>query len=387
MLVNHCMSIKYLRLDNFRNFSNIELKFTPGINVIVGENGVGKTSVLEAVYLLSTGRSFRINNLSRLINFSSDNTTVYSELEISLGNGSLVPYTVGYQRDISSERRLKLNNSSITSISEVAKIFALCCLEGNWFRALYQPPQFRRKNLDWGVFHVKHSFFESWKRYSEVVKQRNVILRTKRNIGSLPAWNIEFSKAAKDLVILRQQYFELLKPCFNYYQSVLKLDGLGINISLNSGIPGLKKNVDKNSADGLELLIQNELIDNKDRDLERGYTTIGPHRADITFKTPLGYAKDILSRGQHKMILLAYFFAQLKCINENTSKRCTVLLDDLAAELDNNALDLLYHELETLENQVIITAINKETIRGKLSRCDNVNILTLANVSRETSVC
>lgn len=152
------MNLQKLKLYNFRNFKKLELDFSSDINIITGLNGSGKTSILEAVYLLATGRSFRSPNTAKLISFGSEFLAVYSEFCSSLDKNTNVITTIGYKKSKNDGNQIKLDNKNINSISEVARILPVNCLEGNFFRALSGEAQFRRKIFDWGVFHVKHSF-------------------------------------------------------------------------------------------------------------------------------------------------------------------------------------------------------------------------------------
>lgn len=367
------MAIETLKLANFRNFQDLTLTFTPGLNIVKGLNGSGKTTILEAINILSTGRSFRTVNLSKTINIAASNkeNAIYAKV--------LPSFTIGYSRNSLSERRIRLNNKEISTISEVAKIFVVSCLENSWFRALNLTPQYRRRMLDWGVFHVKHEFLDAWKKYNSILKQRNLILRTKKGLNSLDSWDYSIAEAMYDLIIHRQAYYIEVDEVFAYYLRTFGLDKLGVRLKIKHGIDteGLVLRDREFSITSMKRI----MLANREKDLERGYTNSGPHRADLVFSVDKGIAKDFLSRGQQKMVMLAYFLAQINHYRSFTGKNCTVLIDDIAAELDRYALDLLYAELDKLEHQVVITVITND-YHGHAR--DDIRLIDLDSVSRET---
>lgn len=372
------MTLKHLSLSSFRNFSNYSLDFSPGINAVYGVNGIGKTSILEAIYLLGTGRSFRTNNLNLLMTSTASATTVYAEVEAY----NKFEARVGYHRERGQDKQLKLNQHKVASISEIAAIFPVCCLEINIFMALLQPPEFRRRILDWGVFHVKHDFFDAWKNYNQVLKQRNTILKqakdSKQYINSkikseVQSWDKLFAQYAIKLATLRQAYLDEIKPFFQQYIKIF-IDSepeMDMQLSIKHGLPGLS---------GLdEQKLQQELAVELSNDLYKGYTGIGPHKADLIFSAMGTQAKNILSRGQQKVLIIAYYLAQLTVLKEKYSKNCTVLIDDLASELDIMAQNRIYEQFARLGHQLIISTVDEATLPV------DVRTHQLIGVSRETN--
>ncbi len=357
------MNLRRLKLHNFRNFNTLDLSFAPGLNIITGLNGSGKTSILEAIYLLASGRSFRSSNVSKLINFGSDFLAVYSEFHSSQDIHSNLITTVGYKKSKKEGTVLKLDEKCIHSLSEVARVFPVNCLDGAFFRALSEESQYRRKIFDWGVFHVKHSFYSAWKKYNEVLKQRNILLKSRVGIGAIHSWNSLFADAAIAMIGIRKEYIKELTPYFDEYMGSFLSIPHRITLTFNHGLE---------ISSRVEIIAK--LEENFSRDLERGFTSFGPHRADLVFRCEEGHARDVLSRGQQKILLLSFFLAQIKLLRISQEKSCTVLLDDLASELDNDVLDRMYKHLYELDHQLIITAINSShfPIDAKIK-----NIITL----------
>ena len=363
------MPIRSIKLANFRNLSSLNIELSDGVNFIIGHNGTGKTSILEAIYLLSTGRSFRTNNLAKLIKFNCE----YLAINAALASSAEQEFTtlVDYHRNKKADKRLLLNNSAVKSIAEIAAILPVCNIDGEVFHALSSAPMYRRQLYDWGVFHVKHEFLNSWRKYESVLKQRNALLRQSEpqkpsNINGLrdnKVWESLFIDAAVDLIQLRQKYFSLIEASFKHYISkLLPKFSYQIKLALNHGLGSEFKNSRVTDSDYLNTYLQTELSQKLQQDLSRGYTSVGPHRMDVIFKYNDLVAKDLVSRGQEKLIIVAYYLAQLSVIKDHTGKQCTVLIDDLAAELDSESWQLLYQQLLLTGHQLIFSAINEQNI-------------------------
>jgi DNA replication and repair protein RecF len=218
---------------------------------------------------------------------------------------------------------------------------------------------------------VKHGFLAAWRNYNHILLQRNTLLKKINGLDfgsatlACSSWDELFLDSAIILISIRQQYFDLLEPKFNFYINKLlpKLNGL-IKLTINHGIPVGKDNLKDNFKNYFKTVLTKKLP----QDLYRGFTSIGPHRFDLIFKLHDHLAKDLLSRGQEKMLIMALYLAQLDVIKQETGKKCTILIDDLAAELDIGAQTLIYQELLAAEHQLIISAINHYDIPGLASQ-------------------
>ena len=383
------MPIRSLKLSNFRNLECLELELSTSTNFIIGNNGSGKTSVLEAIYLLSTGRSFRTTNLAKLVRFDSKSLLINAAVSTSEGGEgesgliSLVDY---YRDNSNSERKLLLNNCPAKSVAEIAALLPVCIMDSASFHGLSSSPAFRRQLFDWGMFHVKPQFLNTWRKYNHILAQRNALLRQIKQDSRLTyqqhSWDELFIAEAYELINLRYEHFQLLKAAFNdYIKQFLPKFAYSIKLEINHGVGYGVKSV--NSID--KSYINQCLTDRFGLDINRGYTSTGPHRADIVFKYNDLIAKDLVSRGQEKLIIVAFYLAQLKVIKQETEKKCTVLFDDLAAELDKDSLALLYQQLLTTEHQLVFTAIreNDMPVLNKQDKLFHVEQLTNKPIKTE----
>lgn len=355
--------IKILKLVNFRNFSELSLCLGPHINILLGRNGVGKSSILEAIQLSATGKSTRSNIVARAIKFNQNEFLI--KIDLQLYNNLIA--TISYKRDLKGERQILLNSKEAKSVVEIAAVLPICYMDSNSFNILSGPPQERRKLFDWGLFHVEHEFINIWKRYNNILKQRNSLLKKHKQQKFYDSWDNLFISHVLDLCNFRQKHFILLEPLFYFYLQILWPGYVQsynkILIKLDHGLGDLKFD----TSEDFKLKLKQKLKDSLSLDIMRNYTSLGPHRADLLFTINNIKAKEVLSRGQEKLIIIALYLAQLAIIRKEAKKNTTILMDDLAGELDKQALSKIYNQLLNLDHQLIITAIDIDHIPEELN--------------------
>lgn len=336
------MSLSRLKSANFRNLIDLSLEPAEQFNLIYGQNGSGKSSILEAIYFLSLGRSFRSHLASRIINYEQSKLSIFGLVNQPSG----AQISLGIEKTRSGKIRTKVANETATSVAELAKILPLQLINPDSYQLLSAGPRQRRQFLDWGVFHVEQSFFPLWQRFQRILKQRNSALQQQSVPDQIKIWDIEFIETAKELSQLRERYVDQLKPVvMELLQDLIELNDLSITY-----YPGW--NVER----GLEDILNSCL----NRDLMLGYTQFGPQRADVLIKINNIPAEDVLSRGEQKLLVCALQLAQGLLLWKLADKRCIYLLDDIAAELDNNRRQKIMDVLKTLQAQVFVTAVDKD---------------------------
>ena len=345
------MTINKLMVKDVRNIQSLTIIPSPFINILYGLNGSGKTSVLEAIHLLSLARSFRSSRLKPVIQKDKSKLTVFGQLLSE--NHSLIP--VGVSRDINDEFfQIRVAGESLRMTSELAQLLPLQLINPDTFRLLEGSPKVRRQFLDWGVFHVKQrDFLPIWKRAQKALKQRNSLLRHARMRGSsleaeLAPWDLELAKSADAIDRLRADYFEEFTPVF--HQVLEELTDLS-KIRL-SYFRGWEK----------ERSFHDVLRDNLTRDIQSGYTQSGPQRADIRVRVDGSNAIDTLSRGQQKLVVCAMKLAQGLLHTKTSGKKCVFLVDDLPSELDAVHRQALCKILQNMQSQVFITCVEREAL-------------------------
>ena len=335
------MTIERLDIQHLRNISQTRLEFGQQFNLIIGINASGKTSLLEAIYLLGTGRSFRTSRLQHIIQAENEQFTVSTRLRSE--GGALTTAGMALNR---KGRILRVDGKNARSSAQLAELLPLQLINQQSFNLIDEGPAHRRKFLDWGVFHVEHGFFAVWQRYTRALKQRNAAL--KGNVQDTRAWEIEMSEAAVHLHEMRKTYIQALKPILQ--QSVL--DMLEIDdISLDYR-PGW--DIEQSLAD----ILAHEV----EQDRRQGFTRYGPQRADLVFKRAGVAAKERLSRGQQKLLVSALVLGQARLLATKQARRSTVLIDDITAELDSVHCARLMVALAETGAQLVVTAINAESV-------------------------
>ena len=357
------MRLEQLRISGLRCLTEVGLALDPGLNAFVGANGAGKTSVLEAVFLLSHARSFRSGAREAMLQRGANQLSVFAELRHADGRGS----RVGLGRT-GSRWEAKVDTEAV-AIGQLVRECAVVCFEPGSHALIAGAAEERRRYLDWGVFHVEHEFLNSWRRYQRALKQRNSLLRQGGNPAGdiFEPWETELGQAARAVDDQRRLYLNLLRPRLRASVAGL-LPELG-NIELRYR-RGWSEDQD----------LAEQLREQRTRDLTRGHTTAGAHRADWSLSFEHAPLREHLSRGQEKLTALACLLAQASLYAEHHGEWPIVCLDDLASELDSEHQSSVVAQLRAADAQVLVTgtelpsALNGEAAqvfhveRGMLTR-------------------
>jgi len=336
------MKIIHFELNNFRNIFSTKLDFDQSFNILFGRNGAGKTSLLEAIYFLGMGRSFRSRCQQALIKHNNDKFSIFTQIK----DDADFDVSIGVERSINGIPRLRIAQENINTHISITKLMPIQLIAAKDYRLIESGPEFRRQFLDWGVFHVEHVFLLYWQKMRRIVKQRNALLKEKvLKIDQLEFWDQELEQIAIEIDRLRANYVELLKPVF--YDFTARLLGAGLNISLEY-YAGWDK----------DLSLKDILKANLTRDSRFGCTSFGPHRADIKLTVDDFPVVDILSRGQQKLLIYALRLAQGLLLKQIKQVNCIYLIDDLPSELDDEKAKAVIDILSNMNNQSFITGID-----------------------------
>ncbi len=341
--------LRRLDIYNVRNLRRVRLDNLSQANFLYGPNGSGKTSVLESIHLLSTGRSFRSITARPVISNDAGDLTVYGGLAVDSGDGV---QALGVRRDRAGAADIRVGGVPVRSAAYLAAELPVLVLNSDSFELLVGAPRERRRFLDWGVFHVEHSFFASWQRFQRGVKQRNALLRRGNiNESELRSWTTEVAAAGDALTASRKRYFHRLQARFAEVLETVLPDAEPVTLRFRQGWD--------RERTYLEALQSGLMVDK-----EQGFTHTGPQRADIRIAVGDRLAADILSRGQQKLVVSALKLAQGHVHAEaNRAGDCVFLLDDLPSELDEWHLRLVCDEITRMGVQVFISCIDLSVLR------------------------
>lgn len=396
------MHVTRLDIRHLRRFDEVQLLPGSGLNLVIGDNGAGKTSVLEALHLMAYGRSFRARVRDGLIQQGADATEVFVEWRerlpalgsvipraaplpaVAAGaagigatgargatewsnaqagavpamdvSASLVPSLTPAREDegLLRTRRAglrhtgrdwqgRLDGQSVSQLGDLCAALAVVSFEPGSHALITGAAENRRRFLDWGLFHVEHEFLPLWRRYARALRQRNALLKARAGNDQLDAWDRELADAGEPLGQHRQRYLEAIQPAVMRLAAELA-PGLG---HLRLGYqPGWRRD---------EFPLVDALLFCRERDRLAGFTSVGPHRADwrIDFGNVPG--REALSRGQAKLTALSTLLAQAAHHAQVRGDWPVICLDDLASELDRQHQARVLAWVQSTRAQAFIT--------------------------------
>ncbi|MCC5878504.1 MAG: DNA replication/repair protein RecF [Idiomarina sp.] len=360
------MLVERLVIEKFRNFSQLNLELAPRINMVCGANGSGKTSLLEAIYCLGFGRSFRTHQIKQVVQDNQDAFTLFAQLRESTGklaDDSDVGVTeavhkIGYRRFRSGEAQIKVDGEVEKRFSALARLVPVQLMTPESVELITGGPKLRRQFMDWGLFHVEQSFYAGWSAYVRLLKQRNALLRQGQHHRQDGAyWDHQLAAAGEQVAAARVSYLDGLNALLNQYCQRF-LPQYDFRFKLNHGW-----NKDEQAL--LESF-QAKL----DVDRKQGFTSSGPHKAEWQIKVDGIDARERLSRGQLKLLVSALRLVQAEDYKIRRGESCILLVDDLPAELDEQNQETLCNALKESGSQVFITTIDESKIKSHFSAAE-----------------
>jgi DNA replication and repair protein RecF len=333
------MSLAELTVTNLRCIEQAQLEVSTGLTLIWGGNGSGKTSLLEAIFLLGRGRSFRTRNTERLIRRGQDHLRVIGRVQ-GLSDASTV---LGLE--LAGEGvTARIGGRPAGSLAELSQAFPVQVIEPGVHRLVEEGGYGRRRWMDWAVFHVEPRFVDTWVRYTRALKQRNAALKIDPAQASI--WDGELARLGETIAESRQGLLQQLAP---YWQeTVAALSGLPVELHYLRGW-------------SQDHSLQEALVASRARDEARHLTHAGPHRADVAVRLHGRPAREVLSRGQQKLVAVAMTLAQLRFLQAVSETTPTLLLDDPAAELDGEHLERFIAQVSLLRCQLVVTSLHPES--------------------------
>jgi DNA replication and repair protein RecF len=331
--------LRRLQVTDFRCLQSAELDLDPHFTLISGPNASGKTSLLEAIYVLGRGRSFRTRRLEHLIRAGRPSFVVFGEVDLAERRVGL-----GVEGSATG-MRARLGGAPVSSLAELASVLPVQIIDPEVHRLIEEGPSRRRRFLDWGVFHVEPSFVRCWQQYQQTLRQRNAALKSHQPRGVTSVWDGDLVRYGEQLTAARTQYVDLLAT----KAGALAKSLLAMELTLGYR-PGWNR----------DLSLSEALDHSWAQDQENGATQVGPQRAELTIRLDGMPVKDRISRGQQKLLAAALLMAQVKLFPSDAPVQPSLLLDDPAAELDHDRLGDLISEISRQAVQLIVTTLHGE---------------------------
>ncbi|WP_371375498.1 DNA replication/repair protein RecF [Thalassotalea aquiviva] len=336
------MSIQSLTTNYFRNLAYANIKFDRQLNFIIGNNGSGKSSLLESIFFLGHGKSFRTSKTDNLIANGQDNFVV----SVKDDRG----FQLGVKRSKGQQLEIKINGDSKFRLSDLAKNIAVQVITPETFRLFFGGPKERRRFIDLGMFHVEHSFSEMWRHFRKVLLHRNACLKNRISGQQFDYWNQQFCLYSEQIAQARSKYVGELAAEVQQWLTILLP-------SLNDEIQ-LQYHQGWNSKRNLAELLH----DNADKERAYGHSLFGAHKFDVRFNYQKMNIEQTLSRGQQKLFLMALTIAQANLIFKQQQVSPIILIDDIGAELDIHSRQALANAIAQLDCQLFITAIDQSAL-------------------------
>jgi DNA replication and repair protein RecF len=337
-----------LEVTSFRNINSISLVPHPSLNLITGDNGSGKSSILESVQCLSTGHSFRTRKARELIRKSSDAFTITALFH---DPNTARDHRAGLKRHRDGTVELRLDFEEMNRIAEVTRLLPVKSLTPDSHKLIQEGPDERRAFLDWGVFHVEPTFFPLWQQFKRSLSQRNQLLRDRASLSELKSWDTLFLESANQLDEFRKSYVSSLAVALQNRLTTMHAR-FHVELSYKSGWSS-------------DFTLAELLVKNVDYHRKMKTTTDGPHRAEMVMMTNDFPAKQTLSRGEQKVLVYLLHLAQLDLLQGKSNRQAVLLCDDLTSELDTEHSQQLIQQLIDLKGQIFVTGVDLSLLQSQ----------------------
>lgn len=335
------MHMEWLQVTQVRNLKSVQLSPGPRLNFLTGRNASGKTALLEAVFLLSRGKSFRTPRIQDVIQKGQDRLLVTARLNSELSGQIHTGIEKGQ-----GEMQIRYNGSKIKTISEQTKGVPIALVTQDSHSLITAGPRERRHWLDWAMFHVEPDYLDYWKIYMKALRHRNMLLKTGvANRELYRAWEQGMVESGVYLANARSLFLkELSAEVALVSERVFQGK---IIFSLSSDWPGGQDDI---------------FADMWLADLKSGYTRQGSHNIDVRIEMEGKQVGATFSRGQIKLFICLMTIAQAKLQARRTGETPIILIDDYMAELDKAAGEYLLSSLNATEMQVFLTDTEKKAL-------------------------
>lgn len=339
------MWIDNLKVNHCRLLNDVDIVLSKSLNIILGENASGKTSLLESLALLSSGKSFRTSHINNVISHNESSILVSARLNYDNKKSQ-----IGIEKSV-TKTRIRINKKDIYSQAELSRHLPITIIHPESIELITGAPSYRRSYIDWIAFYLFPEFHEKWKNYRHILKQRNLCLKDPKHKYALPKWTDELIQLQPSITQYRIDAIKLLKKELKNISTELLGNNNVVDLIFNNGFPS-DVTMEQNS-------LKKHYLQKEEYDLRIKRTSSGVHRADMKIMLDGKPAIQAASRGQLKLLAVTLLLAQSTTINKNNLEKGIIVIDDLAAELDHNNKTILLNYLSTLNQQLIITTTKK----------------------------
>jgi len=335
--------LKQLSIENCRLITQASVELSPQANLLIGDNASGKSSFLEALSILSRGRSFRPPRIQEMIRHGEQTLTVAGKIQ---QDDTGAEYPLGISKTL-TETRIRINHADIHQQAELSSHLPLTIIHPDTLEILSGGPAQRRAMLDWVAFYQSVDFHQDWKNYQRILKQRNVCLRDEQQRFALQHWTEQLVELQPRIHQARCDALKAMVTALDKLTPLFTHTGVP-TLKLYPGFPG---NIKPDNSESIHRF----LTSRKEHEIQQGMSLYGCHRGDLSVALDGIPAARYASRGQLKMLGVALLLAQSQAITTEAQKRGIIAIDDLISELDAENQTLLYQVLRKTDQQLIVT--------------------------------
>ena len=358
------MKINRIQLNNFRNYKNSIIDFSDGINFIVGRNAQGKTNLLESIYLSSVGKSPKSCREKQIIMFNENQSKIELSFSTLAGNKN-----IKFFLDRTNKKSIKVNNINILKLTEFVGILSVVYFSPDELKLIKEVPEDRRNFLDISISQFDRTYLYNLLRYDKILKQRNSILKSTDSVESkieqLDLFTPQLIECAQIIIEKRLNFIEKLKNIATNIHKIITIDeNLDISYSyINTSGLSIKADL-KKEFDKVKL-----------KEIDLGYTCVGPHRDDLIFKINGMDCKYYSSQGQQRTVALVVKLSLMEVIKNEIGEYPILLLDDVLSELDQNRQDRLIELISKYQTLITCTKIPETKIKYNIIKVENGSII------------
>ena len=354
------MEIKSVELKNFRNYEHEKVEFSSGLNVLEGKNAQGKTNLVEAVFLCAIGKSPRVNRDKDLIKWNENVSKITINFIKNSGNKKIELYLFANQN-----KAIKINGMPIKKMGELMGEFNAIYFSPDELKLVKESPDERRRFMDIDLSQFNKNYFYALNKYNKILFQRNKLLKSYNNETikeTLSIWNDQLSEQGSYIILERLKLIEKLKVYASAAHKYLTNNAENMELEYVGKTGKTKEEIKK--------LLLTDYENSFEKDLNLGYTTVGPHRDDIKIVVNNIDIRHFGSQGQQRSAALSLKLAELEVFKSNVGEYPILLLDDVLSELDENRRKKLLDKISNFQTILTCTEFN-EKISAKKFNIEN----------------
>lgn len=346
------MRLCLLNLTNFRNYTSSNINFSEGVNFVVGSNAQGKTNMLESIYLSSVGKSPKNSKDKQIVKFNEQRGKIDLDFYTNAGKKNIQIYL-----DVNNKKYIKINNLNVLKLTELVGVLSVVYFSPDELKLIKEVPEDRRNFLDISISQFDKVYLYDLLKYDKILKQRNAILKDFSSPDAkkeqLQLFTPQLIETATRIIEKRLKFIEKLKAfAVAIHKEITLSEELEISYSYT---PKQDKTIAEDLALGFERII--------DKELELGYTCLGPHRDDIVFKIDGKDCRAFASQGQQRTVALVLKLALMEVVKAEIGEYPILLLDDVLSELDSGRQNRLLNMCQKFQTLITCTAIPNTNIK------------------------